>query len=178
MLPTKMPRLHGSSIILRDFEDRDVELVMSVSSDPLIPLITTVPASGRREDAMAFLERQNARLTAGGGYSFAIADAVTDEAIGQIGLWLRDINDGRASTGYWVAPQHRGKGFAKDALRTLTDWALCHDEVQRLQLYAEPWNVGSWRAAESCGYEREGLLRAWQRVGPERKDMYVYSKVA
>jgi RimJ/RimL family protein N-acetyltransferase len=45
----------------------------------------------------------------------------------------------------------------------------------RLELYVEPWNEGSWRAAEAIGYKREGLLRAWQMVGDARKDMYMYS---
>ena len=43
----------------------------------------------------------------GEGYSFAIADEVTGGAIGQIGLWLRNLDHGRASTGYWVADQSR-----------------------------------------------------------------------
>lgn len=44
-----------------------------------------------------------------------------------------------------------------------------------MELYVEPWNEGSWRAAERIGYAREGLLRSWQRVGDERRDMYMYS---
>lgn len=177
MLPSLMPLLDGGAVVLRAFEERDADLVMSVAADPLIPLITTVPTGGTREEALAYIERQHARLAAGSGYSFAIADAVTGEAVGQIGLWLRDIGEGRASTGYWIAPQHRRHGYAKAALSVLTEWAVGLDEVRRLQLYVEPWNEGSWRAAESCGYRREGLLRSWQKVGRERRDMYVYSIV-
>ncbi|MFC7400788.1 GNAT family N-acetyltransferase [Citricoccus sp. GCM10030269] len=173
-----MPRLDGNSVLLRPFEKCDAKVVMSVATDALIPLITTVPTSGIHEDAMAYIERQHSRLASGTGYSFAIADSVNDEAVGQIGLWLRDIREGRASTGYWIAPQHRGNGFARAALTALTEWALSLNEVRRLQLFVEPWNEGSWRMAESCGFEREGLLRSWQQVGRERKDMYVYSIVA
>jgi RimJ/RimL family protein N-acetyltransferase len=32
-------------------------------------------------------------------------------------------------------------------------------EAERLELYVEPWNQASWRAAEANGYQREGLLR-------------------
>ncbi len=49
------------------------------------------------------------------------------------------------------------------------------DDVHRLELYVEPWNDGSWRAAERVGYRREGLLRSWQSVGHQRRDMYMYS---
>ncbi|MGO1183740.1 MAG: GNAT family N-acetyltransferase [Micrococcaceae bacterium] len=178
MLPTKMPRLDDGFARLRPFEERDVEVVMSVASDSLIPLITSVPTSGTREDAVAYIARQHSRLSSGTGYSFAIADAATDMAVGQIGLWLGDIGEGRASTGYWIAPERRGRGFARAALSILTTWALSLNEVHRLQLFVEPRNEGSWRTAESCGYDREGLLRSWQQVGQDRKDMYVYSILA
>ncbi|WP_231979619.1 GNAT family N-acetyltransferase [Tessaracoccus coleopterorum] len=176
-LPQWMPRLDGGSVILRAFEERDADLVMSVASDPLIPLITTVPRGGTRDEALAFLERQHSRLAEGTGYSFAIADAATDEAVGQIGLWTRDIATGRASTGYWIAPQFRRHGYARAALSALTAWVLGLDQVHRLQLYVEPWNEGSWRTAEACGYLREGLLRSWQTVGRVPRDMYVYGVV-
>lgn len=177
-LPARMPRPDGGLVLLRPFAEGDAGVVMSAASDPLIPLITTVPTSGTREDAVAYIERQHSRLISRTGYSFAIADAATDEAVGQIGLWLRDIDAGRASTGYWIAPQRRRNGFARAALSTLTAWALNLNEVHRLQLFVEPWNEGSWRTAEACGFEGEGLLRAWQQVGRERRDMYVYSIVA
>ncbi|MEP7332405.1 MAG: hypothetical protein ABI692_09980 [Terracoccus sp.] len=114
----QMPRLVEYPVVLRAFEDRDAGLARSVAGDPLIPPLTTVPTSGTRADALAFVARQRDRLSTGSGYSFVVADAITDEAVGQIGLWL---------------------------------------------------------AAEACGYQREGLLRAWQVVGNERKVMYVYS---
>ena len=86
MLPTAVPRLAHALVVLRPFEAGDQDVVVSVASDPLIPLITTVPASGSAEDAAAYIRRQRDRLAEGAGYSFAIADATTDEAVGQIGL--------------------------------------------------------------------------------------------
>jgi [ribosomal protein S5]-alanine N-acetyltransferase len=172
-----MPRLEHGTAVLRPFEARDAPLIASASKDPLIPLITTVPTGGTDEEVMAYLERQHQRLRTGTGYSFAIADADSDEAVGQIGLWTRDIDAGRASTGYWIGPAFRRRGYLTAALQALTDWALTLGEVRRLQLFVEPWNEGSWRAAEACGYRREGLLRSWERVGEESRDMYVYSLV-
>lgn len=170
-----MPRLADGSVILRPFELGDAPLIASVATDPLIPLITTVPSGGTEADVRAYIERQQERLSTGVGYSFAIANAETDEAVGQIGLWTREIETGRATTGYWVGQEFRRRGYLKAALRILTAWAVTLPEVERLQLFVEPWNEGSWRAAEACGYQREGLLRRWERVGTQPKDMYVYS---
>ena len=49
------------------------------------------------------------------------------------------------------------------------------DGVFRMELHVEPWNEGSWRAAERIGYQREGLLRSWRFIGDERRDLYLYS---
>ena len=46
--------------------------------------------------------------------------------------------------------------------------------LKRLELYVEPWNTGSWRAAEAVGYVCQGLLRQWELVGEEYRDMYQY----
>lgn len=178
MLPQTMPTLTGGLVTLRAFRDTDVALIQSVATDPLIPLITTVPESGTTSDALAFIARQHDRLRQGAGYSFAIVEHATERPVGQIGLWLAGLDHGRASTGYWVAMAYRRRGLGAAALNLLADWALGLAEVKRLELCVEPWNEGSWRAAEACGFTREGLLRSWQEVGDERKDMYMYSRLA
>jgi [ribosomal protein S5]-alanine N-acetyltransferase len=173
-----VPVLEEPPVRLRPWRTTDAGLVASVSDDPLIPLVTTVPTSGDAADAAAYVERQVGRSAEGLGWSFAIADLTSDEAVGMIGLWPVPQDRGRASVGYWVARAHRGRGCATAALRAVTRWGLARDGVERLELYVEPWNQGSWRAAEAVGYEREGLLRRWQRVGDERRDMYLYSRLS
>ena len=137
-----MPRLEGAGIVLREFEQRDRPLVLSVVDDPLIPLVTSVPPEGGEAVAAAYIERQRSRLAEGVGYSFVIADGSTDEAVGQIGLWTRDAADGRVSIGYWVGPLFRRRGYAAAALGVLTSWASSLDGLHRLQLFVEPWNAG------------------------------------
>jgi [ribosomal protein S5]-alanine N-acetyltransferase len=174
-MPEHLPRLQEAPLVLRAFDAKDLRLIQDVSTDPLIPLITSVPSTPDASAAQSFITRQLARLRNGEGYSFAIADSTTDEAFGQIGLWLLNLAQGRASVGYWVAARHRGQGVASRALGMISTWGLDLPGVHRLELYVEPWNETSWRTAERVGYEREGLLRSWQVVGDERRDMYMYS---
>lgn len=177
MLPAQIPVLTHPLVTLRPFENRDADLVLEAGTDVLIPLITTVPTTGEHDDALASITRQNDRLRRGLGYSFAIADSATDGAVGQIGLWTSEIRSGRTTIGYWIAERHRRQGYAAAALRTLTDWALTHDGMHRVQLHIEPHNTASRGVALACGFEREGLLRAWQDIGGERRDLEVYSVV-
>lgn len=170
-----MPRLGGEEIVLREFDRRDVPVVLEAGKDPLIPLITTVPAAGDAEEAIAWVGRQHQRLRDGLGYSFCVARAGDDQALGQIGLWPHRHGRGRAMIGYWIASEFRGAGVATTALSLLSAWAVDHPGVHRLELYVEPWNEGSWRAAERVGFVREGLMRRWEAVGDEPRDMFMYS---
>lgn len=177
MEPISTPTITGERVTLREFSEDDIDLVLSVVNDPLIPQITSVPAAGDEDDARAYIRRQQSRAPSGEGFQFAVVENSSRAAVGQIGLTFKDSNRERASVGYWISPEHRQRGLAAVALDEVSKWALRAVSIQRLELYVEPWNEGSWRAAESVGFSREGLLRSWERVGSERRDMYMYSLV-
>jgi RimJ/RimL family protein N-acetyltransferase len=168
----EVPVLPAGAYTLRRWETGDLPVVREASTDPLIPLITTVPAVYSDAEGMAFVERQWGR-PATGQYPFVIARAADGRAVGNAGL--RVFSADRAAVGYWVAASARGAGAARAGLRAITAWGLRELGIARLELYAEPWNTGSLRTAESAGYVREGLLRDWQRVGGELKDMVMYA---
>lgn len=162
---------------LRAFEDRDVDMIIDLSTDPYIPTIGSLVGNSNRDDARAYLRRQHDRLEAGLGYAFCVASASTDEALGTIGLHLTALTAGRATAGYAIAPAHRGRGLARQALTALTWFAWSIPDLHRIELYIEPWNVASVRTAEAAGYEREGLLRSHQEVGGRRVDMLLYAAI-
>jgi len=172
--PLVLPTLVGDAVRLRAFTPGDLPVVREAAADPQIPLITSVPAHGDDDACLAFVARQAERLATGAGYPFAIADR-SDVAVGHVYLGLRDLDHGRATVGYWVAGSHRGRGLAGDAVRTLVRWAVTLPGIDRLELYVEPWNVASARTATSAGFVHEGLLRSWETVGDERRDMDVYA---
>lgn len=170
----ELPVLAGPRLSLRAFRSDDVAAVQEASGDHLIPLISSVPTTADRDAALGFIARQHERFESRAGYSFAIANG-DDIAVGQIGLWLFGADEGRASIGYWIRPSARRMGYACEALTVLAQWARTLPQLRRLELYVEPWNEGSWRAAENAGFEREGLLRAWELVGGEPRDMFMYA---
>ncbi|WP_130176274.1 GNAT family N-acetyltransferase [Cryobacterium sp. SO1] len=174
--PLELPTLHGQRLILREWRDSDAPTVQEASRDSLIPILTTVPSTDGESEALAFIARQRDRLATRAGYVFAIADA-SDVAVGHIGLYFSAGAGVRASVGYWITPSQRRQGYAAEALGTLTAWAVNLAELDRVELYVEPWNSGSWRTAESAGYQREGLLRAWERIDGKPCDMFMYARL-
>ncbi|MGW3845669.1 GNAT family N-acetyltransferase [Streptomyces fagopyri] len=173
--PLDVPELAADGgVWLRPWALSDLDLVREASEDDYIPLITTVPSPFSDSAGVAFVERQWGRATGRTGYPFVIVDS-DGRPVGTVGLWLRDVGQGRASLGYWVVKSARGRGTAATALRTVAHWALHTLRIPRLELCVEPWNAASARTAERVGFQREGLLRGWQQIGSERRDMVMYA---
>jgi [ribosomal protein S5]-alanine N-acetyltransferase len=150
------PPTYGS-VVLRAFTDEDAHLAVELGDDPYIPLIGSLPAHPTAQQALEWIHRQRGRLAEGTGLSFVIADAESGNAVGAIGLSLRDLPVGRATAGYAVAPAHRSRGIATSALKALTAFAWTIPALYRVELYIEPWNTNSIHVAEASGYQREGL---------------------
>jgi ribosomal-protein-alanine N-acetyltransferase len=164
-------------VVLRAFSSADLPMVREMSADPHVPLIGTLPLNASAREAQAYIDRQRGRLPEGTGFSFAIAEAATGRGLGGIGLWLADLDRGRATAGYSVTPSARGRGVAAAALTALTSFAWTIPALHRIELYIEPWNAGSVKTAERAGFEREGLLRSHQEIGGRRRDMLLYAAI-
>lgn len=159
---------------LRAFRGSDVVMVQELATDPYLPLIGSLPAAADTAAATAWIGRQHARLTEGTGFSFCIADD-QDQPLGSAGLWTRGLPGGRATAGYAVRPSARGRGVATHALKALTTFGWTLPDLHRIELYIEPDNLASRRAAERAGYLQEGVLRQHQEIGGSRRDMCLYA---
>lgn len=78
--------------------------------------------------------------------------------------------------GFWIDPNHQGKGFATAALGAFCKTAFGELEVARIQAQVEPENEASIRVLEKNGFEREGLAKRSHLIKGEFKDTYLYSR--
>ena len=174
--PLRVPQLTSPPVLLRPYAISDLSLVRQAASDPFIPSISSVPRPYTDDAGRAFIERQHARDAEGDGYSFVIApEAEPTTGIGSIGLWLQEIESGRASIGYWLVAHARGRGLAASALRGVVSFAFGQLSIPRLHLFVEPWNVASAKTAEAAGFAREATLRGWERIDGQQHDADCYA---
>ena len=75
-----------------------------------------MPSPYQLTDAEAFIESRQENLASGEGVSWAIADPVTDDLLGNVSVFdLRnriDLTSGEI--GYWLHPEARGRGVMTD----------------------------------------------------------------
>lgn len=82
----------------------------------------------------------------------AIGDPFTGEFAGSLVLF--DLTDELAEVGFWVHPDHRGKGLARVALSLAVALAQ-RSGLTRLTARTVPDNLASQRVLEQAGFARE-----------------------
>ena len=122
-----------------------------------------------------FIEQEEARLR-GEELSFAFAEPEdTTVVLGGGSVYGIDLDQGRASVGYWVSPEARGRGVATHATRLLASWSFNALGIARLELTCGPDNEASQRVALRCGFIREGMLRSHMPFKGGRRDTVMFS---
>jgi RimJ/RimL family protein N-acetyltransferase len=170
------PPLQDDLVALRPWTDRDVAAIVAACQDPEISKwIPMVPHPYTRDDAREYVRSVKDGWRDGSGAAFAITEVTTGAVLGSIGLHLHR-NDRRASVGYWLAREARGRGVATRALRLISAWALDALGIERLELIAEPINEASCAVAERAGFTREGVLRSYLPTPARgRRDVVMFS---
>ncbi|MCV7282352.1 GNAT family N-acetyltransferase [Mycolicibacterium flavescens] len=146
----QLPRTQGD-IVVRRLSHGDAAAFAAGTEDPAVrqyghlPLpeyseqivrdqIDGVIADGLADDSLAVL---------------AIADASSDRFLGSIVLF--DFIDARAEVGFWLCPEARGRGAARQALTAAAGLASAAG-LTHLTARTVPENDGSRRALESAGF--------------------------
>jgi ribosomal-protein-alanine N-acetyltransferase len=175
-LSSRQPALSDGVINLRPWAYGDLGCVREASVEGIVPEGTTVPVDYSETAGREFVERQWSRTSSGQGWSLAIANAATDEALGCAVLLLRRQAQ-VAGIGYWLMPAARGFGYAARAVSMLTDWGLGAGGLERIEAWVEPVNVASASVLERCGYQCEGRLRSFLSFPTRRADALVFSRI-
>lgn len=149
--------VEGADVRLVPLSGTDAADVHHAVQDPEIPRWTTVPSPYSLSDAEEWTAAASGQWVAGSPH-WSIRRTTDDAFLGAITL----VPVGTASweLGYWMAPEHRGRGHMTGAVRLATTAAFERLGATRLQWRAVVGNWGSWKAVWRNGFRREGVVRA------------------
>jgi RimJ/RimL family protein N-acetyltransferase len=85
--------------------------------------------------------------------------------LGSVSLFKIDEYQQMAEVGYWVTPEHRGRGVATRGVRGATGFAFAELGLRRVVLFHAVDNPGSCGVALRAGFAQEGLHRQSYRYG-------------
>ena len=84
----------------------------------------------------------------------------TNTAIGGMGFNGEPNEQGEAEVGYMIEEGHQNKGFATEALKLLSSWALSQERVKSVVVHTYRDNLPSQRILIKSGFEEVGTDEA------------------
>jgi RimJ/RimL family protein N-acetyltransferase len=167
-LPLPEPPLADEGLRLRPWTTADAPALAAAWADPEIACWTGVPPVRDVAAALRWIEGDARRRAAGLSLDLVVeeAGAVAGEVAGEVGLVGLEQGRQRGEVGWWIGPDHRGRGLATRAVRLLVGWALGPLGVGVLEARCHPDNPASGGVAEAAGFT---LVDGLWRIGPVRR---------
>ena len=153
--------LNGERVTLRPLREDDLPVLYAWRMDLATWVLTTeVAPYGMTFEAF----RERSRRIADDAEKGVDLVAEVDGAVaGRAALFAFDNLARSCEVGLWFGPEHRGKGYGREVLALLTDFAFRHRNVHRVHLRTLATNEPALRCYRASGFVEEGRLResAW-----------------
>lgn len=163
--------LRGEKVVLRAMEREDLKRLHELERNVDLVLLGSntwhpVPLAAREKDFDKHLDDEDKS-------DFVIE--VDGKVIGDLGLhsW-KNRRAGTVEMGVSIYdPDFVGKGYGRDAINVLLDWAFRIQNYRKMLLHTNATNERAIRAYRACGFVEEGRLREDDYVAGQYVDTLV-----
>ena len=156
--------LKGKNIVLRPLQDSDLDFLERIENNKENWQFGSEKKQFNKKELLDYIANAKTDIKVAKQYRFVID--LHRNPIGFIDLFDYTI-DG-AGIGVIISKDHRNKGFAKQALKLLTDYAFTTVNISKFHCVITKDNLASIKLFLSCGFELE----------KEEKDLQYFVKFA
>ncbi len=167
-----MPK--GSKIVLRAPREEDTDFLVAVRNDT--ELQQRVMARPRLNTAATIAEWLQRRAGDDNAVFFIVADTSEDRPYGYIQLVNIDRHDGVGELGIVLGDECQGRGYGREALGLLEDYAREAALVRKIILRVLAHNRRAVSFFERAGYSRVGTHERHHRQGDSFHDVLLMEK--
>lgn len=150
--------LRTERLLLREFTGDDWPAVLAYQRDPRY--LRFYEWTERSEaDVRAFVQQFIDQQAESPRIEIQLAIILGGEVVGIVGLRRASAGARVADTGFELAPQCWGRGYATEAARALLGYGFAELGLHRVTAHCVAENTASARVLERLGMRREGRLR-------------------
>jgi RimJ/RimL family protein N-acetyltransferase len=171
-------RIETERLLLRRPAPDDVQAIFDrYASDVEVTRYLGWPRHTSLDQTRGFLEFSDSEWSRSPAGPFLIMSKDDDRLLGGTGLQFETPQ--RVVTGYVLARDEWGNGYASEALRAMIALAS-RLGVVRVHAQSHTQHRASWHVMEKCGFQREGVLRrhsVFPNLSPEPEDVLLYARI-
>ena len=156
--------LKGKNIVLRPLQNSDLDFLFDIENNTGNWQFGSEQKQYNKQELLDYIANAKTDITVAKQYRFVID--LNSTPIGFIDLF--DYTTDSAGVGVIITKDYRNKGFAKEALNLLADYAFVILDITQLYCSITKDNLRSIKLFTSCGFEPK----------KEKKDLQYFVKLA
>lgn len=162
---TLMPifdELRGQRVVVRAYRESDaadLQAAVEESREHIRPWLPFADEHKTVDESRDWIIRCASNWMLRADFVVGLWDATTGQYLGGSGLHPRDWQVPSFEIGYWLRASAQGKGYMREAVQLLTDYAFDHLNAQRVMIRCDARNARSAAVAARLGFQREARLR-------------------
>lgn len=174
-MSTNFPTLRTNRLLLRQFQDSDLENVFKGLSHPEI--IKYYGVSYQTREATKAQMKFFADLESDGtGIWWAICSADNTVFYGGGGLNNLSKAHKKAEVGFWLLADHRGLGIMTEAMPVICNYAFTELGIHRIEGIVETENMPCKKAMAKLKFEHEGTMKDCEIKNGKFISLDIYAK--
>ena len=152
--------LESPRLILRSFQDSDLESFLAYRNDPEVAKYQSWNVPYPRENGIQFVDlmKMISPTSQGEWYQVAVELKSTGEMIGDVAFCTLLYDQQQALVGYSLARPFWHQGFAFEAVGCLLKYLFEERGLHRVIAECDVENIASWKLLEKLGFRREAHL--------------------
>jgi ribosomal-protein-alanine N-acetyltransferase len=142
-------QIEGDRILLRSIEERDSSEIFKEFTPEITRYMFPKPAE-KIEETLSFIAESLDGMRGGWDLVLAITKKENGEFLGCCGFYGKG-NPRRPALGIWIKKEAHGKKYGREAIKTLTSWAVEHIDFEYAIYPVDKANIASRKIPESLG---------------------------
>ena len=107
-------------------------------------------------------------------YNWIIVDRFNFKVIGTISLLEIDVYNDKAEIGVIISKKYQNKGYGKEVVKTIIDFAFYHLKVHRIEAKIMKDNIGSIKLFTSLNFNYEGIIHSFAKKNEKYYDIVLF----
>ena len=169
--------IDSQRLLLRRFSYDDIQDLIEFVSHPSVAEEVSDPKPNE-ESARAYVDKQNSfqPFEKDKVFDLAIERKADGKVIGLVTMITK--NHQKGELGYGLGTDFRGKGYATEAARAITDYGFAQLKYHRVQAIVSAANPVSMQVLVRLGMKQEGRLREATENDGDWHDLLYYGVLA
>ncbi len=160
----RMKLLEDNIIRLRPLEPEDLELLYKWENDASLWTLGGTVSPYSYYILKEYISASYKDIYEQGQLRLMITLQGSNTCVGMIDLYDFNPHNSRAGIGILIDTDHQKKGYARNAVKLMTDYAFLFLKLHQLYAHIPVANTPSINLFTHCGFKESGILYDWNSV--------------